>query len=153
MTKGAGIREDYLDRSMSPGQDFYRFSCGGWLDANPMPDDYPSYGTYDELAEVNRKQLKELIDGITARDNAPGSDAARIADLYNLVMDTDRRDKDGIEPMKPYLERIRAIGSREELLDAMLELDPYGVTGYFDVGIGPTLRTAKPISWDLARVD
>ena len=42
---------------MSPGQDFYRFSCGGWLDANPLPDDYPSYGTYDELAELNRKQL------------------------------------------------------------------------------------------------
>ena len=143
MIKGAGIREEYLDRSMSPGRDFYRFSCGGWLDANPIPDDFPSYGTYDELAELNRKQLKELIDGITARDNTPGSDAARISDLYNLVMDSDRRDRDGMEPMRPYMERIRAISSREELLDAMLELDPYGVTGYFDVGIGPDLKDSK----------
>ena len=143
MGTSAGIKEENLDRSVSPGRDFYRFSCGGWLDANPMPDDYSSYGTYDELAELNRRQLKELIDGITARDNAPGSDAARIAGLYNLVMDTARRDKDGIEPMKPYLDRIRSISSREELLNTMLELDPYGVTGYFDVSIGPDLKDSK----------
>ena len=139
----AGIREDYLDRSISPGQDFYRFSCGGWLDANPLPDDYPSYGTYEELAEHNRQQLKNLIDGIIARENTPGSDAARIADLYNLVMDVDRRNADGLTPIRPYMERIKAISSRQELLDAMIELDPYGVTGYFDVGIGPDLKDSK----------
>ena len=139
----AGIREDYLDRSVSPGQDFYRFSCGGWLDANPLPDDYPSYGTYEELAEHNRQHLKDLIDGIIARENTPGSDAARIADLYNLVMDVDRRNADGLAPIRPYMERIKAISSRQELLDAMIELDPYGVTGYFDVGIGPDLKDSK----------
>ena len=139
----AGIREDYLDRSISPGQDFYRFSCGGWLDANPLPDDYPSYGTYEELAEHNRQQLKDLIDGIIARENTPGSDAARIADLYNLVMDEDRRNADGLTPIRPYMDRIKAISSRQELLDAMIELDPYGVTGYFDVGIGPDLKDSK----------
>ena len=143
MVKGAGIREEYLDRSVSPGHDFYRFSCGGWLDANPIPDDFSSYGTYDELAELNRRQLKKLIDGITAQDNAPGSDAARIAALYGLVMDTDRRDREGLEPMRPYMERINAIRDRDELLDAMIELDPYGVTGYFDVGIGPDLKDSK----------
>ena len=139
----AGIREDYLDRSVSPGQDFYRFSCGGWLDANPLPDDYPSYGTYDELAEQNRRRLKDLIDGIIAQDNNPGSDAARIASLYNLVMDVDRRNTDGLAPIRPYMARVAAIKSREELIDAMIELDSYGVTGYFDVGIGPDLKDSK----------
>lgn len=143
MLKGAGIKEENLDRSVSPGQDFYRFSCGGWLDANPMPDDFSSYGTYDELAELNRQQLKDLIDGITAQDNAPGSDAARIAALYNLVMDTERRDREGLAPIKSYMERINAVSDREELLNLMLELDPYGVTGYFDVGIGPDLKDSK----------
>ena len=143
MVKGAGIKEEYLDRSVSPGHDFYRFSCGGWLDANPIPDDFSSYGTYDELAELNRRQLKELIDGITAQDNVPGSDAARISGLYSLVMDTARRDREGMEPMRPYMERISAIRDRDELLDAMVELDPYGVTGYFDVGIGPDLKDSK----------
>ncbi len=139
----AGIKEQNLDRTVWPGQDFYRFSCGGWLDANPLPDDFSSYGTYDELAELNRRQLKDLIDGITAQDNAPGSDAARIADLYGLVMDTERRERDQLGPLKPYREQIRAIKSREELLDMMIELDAYGVTGYFDVGIGPDLKDSR----------
>ena len=139
----AGIKEENLDRTVWPGQDFYRFSCGGWLDANPLPDDFSSYGTYDELAELNRRQLKDLIDGITAQDNAPGSDAARIADLYGLVMDTERRDRDQFGPLKPYREQIRAISSREELLEMMIELDPYGVTGYFDVSIGPDLKDSR----------
>ncbi len=139
----AGIKEQNLDRTVWPGQDFYRFSCGGWLDANPLPDDFSSYGTYDELAELNRRQIKDLIDGITAQDNAPGSDAARIADLYGLVMDTERRDRDQFGPLKPYREQIRAISSREELLEMMIELDPYGVTGYFDVGIGPDLKDSR----------
>ena len=141
--KNAGIKEQNLDRTVWPGQDFYRFSCGGWLDANPLPDDYSSYGTYDELAELNRRQLKALIDGITAQENTPGSDAARIADLYGLVMDTDRRDNEGFNPLKPYRERIAAIQSCKELLDMMIELDSYGVTGYFDVGIGPDLKDSK----------
>ena len=139
----AGIKEQNLDRTVWPGQDFYRFSCGGWLDANPLPDDFSSYGTYDELAELNRRQLKDLIDGITAQDNAPGSDAARIADLYGLVMDTERRERDQFDPLMPYREQIRAINSREELLDMMIELDAYGVTGYFDVGIGPDLKDSR----------
>ena len=139
----AGIKEQNLDRTVWPGQDFYRFSCGGWLDANPLPDDFSSYGTYDELAELNRRQLKDLIDGITARDNTPGSDAARIAYLYGLVMDTDRRDREQFGPLAPYRERISAIKSRDELLDMMIELDAYGVTGYFDVGIGPDLKDSR----------
>lgn len=97
---GIGIKEDNLDRNVSPGEDFYRFACGGWLEANPLPDDFSCYGTFDELAEQNRCRLKEIIDDIITQDNAPGSDAARIADLYAMVMDTERRDAEGMMPLK-----------------------------------------------------
>jgi putative endopeptidase len=140
---GIGIKEDNLDRNVSPGEDFYRFACGGWLEANPLPDDFSCYGTFDELAEQNRCRLKEIIDDIITQDNAPGSDAARIADLYAMVMDTERRDAEGMMPLKSYMERIAAIDDGEKLLDAMVELDPYGVTGYFDVSIGPDLKESK----------
>lgn len=60
-----------------------------------------------------------------------------------MVMDTERRDAEGMIPLKPYMERIAAIDDREKLLDAMVELDPYGVTGYFDVSIGPDLKESK----------
>ena len=143
MDSEAGIREENLDRSVSPGTDFWQFSCGGWLQTNPLTPEYSSYGTYDELAEKNRAQLKELIDGIIAGVHAPGSDAARISDLYGLVMDTTRRDREKTAPLQPARERIRAISDLRELLTAMIELDPYGVTGYFDVGIGPDMMNSR----------
>lgn len=140
---GIGIREENLDRSVKPGEDFWQFSCGGWLKANPLTAQYSSYGTYDELAEKNRLQIKELIDGITAGEHAPGSDAARICDLYGLVMDTDRRDREGVSPLDGARAMIAGISSREQLLDAMIDLDPHGVTGYFDVGIGPDMKNSR----------
>ena len=143
MIKDAGIREENLDRSVKPGQDFYEFSCGGWLKSNPLPAEYPSYGTYDELAELNRKRIKSIIDDAVSGQNTPCTDQARIADLYCLVMDTDRRDREGLLPIEPYRKRIAAIKDRQELVDAMVELDAYGVTGYFDVGIGPDMKDSK----------
>ena len=143
MIKDAGIREENLDRSVKPGQDFYEFSCGGWLKSNPLPAEYPSYGTYDELAELNRKRIKSIIDDAVSGQYTPSTDQARIADLYCLVMDTDRRDREGLLPIEPYRKRIAAIKDRQELVDAMVELDAYGVTGYFDVGIGPDMKDSK----------
>ena len=128
---------------MSPGQDFYRFCCGGWLDANPLPDDYSSYGTYDELAELNRTRIKSIIDDALNSHSRPGTDEARIAGLFNLVMDTGRRDRERTAPMQSYRDRIAAIKDRQELVDVMVELDAYGVTGYFDVGIGPDMKDSK----------
>ena len=143
MNAAPGIKESNLDRTVKPGSDFYRYSCGGWLDANPLTPEYSSYGTYDELAEKNRCQIKELIDGIIAGEHAPGSDAARICDLYGLVMDTQRRDLEGVMPLAGARERIASIASLQELLDAMIDLDPHGVTGYFDVGIGPDMKNSR----------
>lgn len=139
----AGIKEENLDRNIPPGDDFYRFSCGGWLKAHPLPADYPSYGAYDELAELNRERIKSIIDEAVGGNHQPGTDKARMADLYSLVMDTECRDRDGVSPLQPYRERIAAITNRQELVDAMVELDSYGVTGYFDVGIGPDLKDSK----------
>lgn len=143
MSCTAGIREENLDRSVSAGTDFWQFSCGGWLKANPLTAQYSSYGTYDELAEKNRSRIKDIIDGIIAGEHAPGSDAARISGLYSLVMDTERRDREGISPLDEARHRIAAIGSRQELLDAMIDLDPHGVTGYLDIGIGPDMRNSR----------
>lgn len=131
--------EKNMDRTVKPGSDFYRFSCGGWLDANPLPAEYSSYGTYDELVEQNRQRLKGIIDSVASGQHKPGSDEARIAGLYNLVMDVERRNREGAAPMKWARERIAAISRAEDLMPAMVELDPYGVTGYFDVGIGPDM--------------
>ena len=59
-TQTGGIDVANLDRSVTPNQDFYQFACGGWMQAHPLTDEYGRFGSFDLLAENNRKQMQGL---------------------------------------------------------------------------------------------
>jgi len=142
--QGIGIKMENLDTSAKPGDDFFQFADGGWNAAHPLTDEYARFGSFDQLAEDNREQLKGLIDGIVAADNVPGSNAQKIADLYKLVLDTARRDREGLAPLKPWIEKIEAVKDRREIFPLMVELDLNGLAGnYFGVGIGADMMDSK----------
>src|SRR5438132_3516106 len=50
-----------LDRSADPCVDFYRFSCGGWQQANPIPPDHAQWDVYGKLQEDNFRFLWGLL--------------------------------------------------------------------------------------------
>ena len=139
-----GIKLENLDQTAVPGDDFFQFACGGWMKNNPLTDEYSRFGSFDMLAENNREQLKGLIDEIVSTQHEKGSNAQKIADLYNLVMDTVRRNNDGIEPIRPYIDRIEAISSQEQVFPTMVALEYDGMaSGYFGVGIGADMMDSK----------
>lgn len=74
MAQGTGIHPENLDRNVAPGTDFYHFACGGWVKNNPLKPEYASYGTFNELAEKNREQIKSIITELSAEKNQPGRD-------------------------------------------------------------------------------
>lgn len=84
----SGIKLENLDTTAVRGADFYQYACGGWMAAHPLTDEYSRFGSFDYLAETNREQLNGLIGEIAAGDHAQGTVAQKIADLYNLAMDT-----------------------------------------------------------------
>ncbi len=142
--QGIGIKMENLDTSAVPGDDFFQFADGGWNAAHPLTDEYARFGSFDQLAEDNREQLKGLIDEIVAAENEPGSNAQKIADLYKLVLDTARREKEGLAPIKPWLDKIEAVKDRKEIFPLMVELDINGLVGnYFGVGIGADMMDSK----------
>ena len=59
-----GVDRANLDEKVKPGEDFYQYACGGWMAANPLTDEYSRYGTFDQLGELNRKQLYDLVMGL-----------------------------------------------------------------------------------------
>jgi len=139
-----GIKMENLDQAAVAGNDFYQYACGGWMKNNPLTDEYSRFGSFDKLAEDNREQLKSLIDEIVSTTHEKGSNAQKIADLYNLVMDTVRRENEGIAPIKPYLARIESIDDRSEIFKTAMDLEFDGlVTGYFGVGIGADMMDSK----------
>lgn len=116
-----GIDLANLDTTAVPQNDFYQFACGGWMANNPLTPEYARFGSFDKLGLTNLEQVNGLIQEIAesqeSRDKSRemGSIEQKIGDLYNLAMDTARRDREGIAPVQKTLDEIAAISSREEL--------------------------------------
>lgn len=116
-----GISLANLDTTAIPQNDFYQFACGGWMANNPLTPEYSRFGSFDKLGLQNLEQVNGLIQEIAEKVKNEkskverGSVEQKIGDMYNLAMDTERRDKEGIEPVRKTLDEIEAIASREEL--------------------------------------
>ena len=59
--KVPALNLSWLDTTVAPGQDFYRYATGGWQDANPLKPEYARYGSFDKLRENNEKRLNNLF--------------------------------------------------------------------------------------------
>ena len=139
----SGLRLENFDKSVRPGDDFYEFACGGWMKNNPLSDEYSRYGSFDKIAEDNRKQLNDLILEISGKSNEKGSVAYKIATLYNQVMDSTTLNKDGVKPLMADLKQIRAIKKNTEIFPMMVKLSHKGVGGYFYTGIEADMKDSK----------
>ena len=144
--KGAlttGIDLNNLDTTAAPGTDFYQFACGGWMKANPLTAEYSRFGSFDQLAENNNTQLRELIEGVAAKKNAPGSIADKIAQMYNSVMDSVSLNKQGIEPIRKDLQRIDQVADKDELFRLASSFNVSGIGGFFGCFIDADIKDSK----------
>ncbi len=117
----SGINPEYLDTTVSPADDFYRYACGGWMAANPLTDEYARFGTFDKLREDNREQIKGIIEEVSTKENAKGSIEQKIGDLYNLGMDSTAIEALGADPLAEDLNRVNGIKNLNELTVVLAE--------------------------------
>ena len=131
-----------LDQTQDPGTDFFEFATGGWRKANPLTDEYARYGQFDALREKNREQLQELVLEQAAKESLPGSNAQKVGDLYNLVMDSTRRNTLGTEPVKPLMNEIAAITNKSEIIPLVAKNYRLGIGGFFGTGVSTDIMNS-----------
>jgi len=125
----SGLHLDNLDTTVAPGADFYRYACGGWMENNPLGDQYARFGSFDQLAETNTERINGLIEDIASRKGVKG-DEAKVGMLYNIAMDSVKLNADGMAPIASYLQRIDAVADNtglQQLVAVMMReaFDPY----------------------------
>lgn len=135
-----GIDAANLDTTVSAKADFYDYACGGWMKANPLKPEYSRFGTFDQLAENTREQVRGLVDSLAAATAEPGTNAQKVADLYRMGMDSVRLNNEGAAPLAADLELI-ASTPREKVIDLMATMPGLGV--FFGTGVQADLANSN----------
>ncbi len=136
-----GLSRADMDLTVNPGDDFYQYAGGGWMKANPLKPEYSSFGVFNELAEKNRDQLKELFDNLAKEKHAKGSNGQKVTDLYALAMDSVRRNAEGTKPIQQDLADLASF-NRATLTEFIAYQHMYLGNPFFGIGVESDLANS-----------
>ena len=115
-----GIATDNMNTSVNPGDNFYEYVNGGWLEKIEIPSDRSRYGSFSILRDKSEKRVRGIIEAAAKSEN-PSADEKRIGDFYNAYLNTDRIEQMGLKPIQKDLDRIRAAKTHEDILKLMTD--------------------------------
>ncbi|MEL7334782.1 MAG: M13 family metallopeptidase N-terminal domain-containing protein, partial [Planctomycetota bacterium] len=131
-TLESGIDQSIISSKVRPGNDFYQYANEVWLKETKIPSDKSNYGIFTVLDDLTKEQVRSLIEAAATDENAAeGSAAQKVGDMYNSVMDTERRNAAGIKPIGPLLQRIASLRDRDQLGETLGYLSQHGVGQFF----------------------
>lgn len=123
----SGLVMSNLDTAVKPADDFYRFATGGWQKNNPLPAAYSRFGSFDQLQENNNKRINSILGDLQKKHYKNGTIEQKLSDFYRLALDVDRRNREGIAPVKPVLDEIEGAHTVAALRQLQLK---YANQGY-----------------------
>ena len=118
------------NHSIRPGDDFFAYANGAWYDTFTIPADHSGFGPFDQLDELSKQRVREIIEQAAATHGASGTPEQQIGDFYAAFMDEAAIEANGLAPVQADLRRIAAANTRDEL--ARLFGEP-GFASLFDV--------------------
>ncbi len=104
-----------LDPTIRPQDDLFRYVNGHWLTTTEIPADKAAAGAFIELRDASERAIRDIVTGLSGSE--PGTEASLVEHMYGSFMDTERIDAAGLEPLRPLLDEIDAIGTVTDLLD------------------------------------
>lgn len=108
-----------ISKEIPAGTDFYHHVNKKWMEANPLTDEYSRYGMFNILNDSSNNRVRRIVTGLAATNPKPGTNAYKIAALYEAAMDSTRRNKLGAQPIQAGLKKIEN-AKPQEMTDLFL---------------------------------
>lgn len=151
--KPKGIDISKMDTSVNPNQDFFHYVNGTWLKTTKIPDDRTSWGSFNELRKNTDDDMLAMLDDAIkiedanalkdAKKNVTPTDKQKAIYLFKSFKDFKTRNKNGINPIKPYLAKIDAIKNIDDVQNYLIEMQALGGGGLYGIYIGPHAKNSK----------
>lgn len=134
-----------LDKTCKPCDNFYEFAMGGWMKANPIPAEYPSWGTFTQLRDNNLTAMHTILEAAATAKPKPGSNEQKIGDFYASCMDTTAIEAAGLKPLASDFAAIDAINDRKALDAEIAHLQREGAGVLFRFGSGQDIKDSTRV--------
>ncbi|MDQ6757241.1 MAG: M13 family metallopeptidase, partial [Bacteroidota bacterium] len=131
-----------LDQSVKPGDNFFMYANGGWIKRNPIPAAYSSWGIGNVVGDDLRERLRKINEDAEKVKAAKGTSTQKIGDFYYSGLDSVAIEKIGINAIKPQLERIDKIKTKQDVLDAAAYFTTIGVRNFIGIGVGQDAKNS-----------
>ncbi len=129
------IHMNWLNTSISPGQDFYSYANGGWQKNNPIPSDYAAWGSFNIISEKVLNIIHQMLINASKDTKAKmGSIEQKIGDFYYSGMDETSINQLGVKPLQPEFDRINNLSDLTDLQNEIAHLHRIGVGVFFNFG-------------------
>jgi putative endopeptidase len=139
-----GFDVNAIDKTVNPCEDFYQFACGGWIANSPIPPDQASWGRFNELAERNRRTLKDVLETASAKTTR-SSVEQKIGDYYTACMDEKGIESRGIAPLKAQFSRIDALKAKDGIPELTATLHQAGADVFFSFSADEDFKDSNRI--------
>jgi len=149
--KPADILRANIDDSVKPGVDFFDYANGRWLKNHPIPATESAWGIGNLVVQEIRERLRNISEKSAAASAKPGTDDQKVGDFWSTAMDEGKADELGLSPLKPELDRIDAIASLGDALDAGFELQRLGIDSFFGFYVGQDEKNSDVMAVHLSQ--
>ena len=140
--KEEGLNISYMDKSVRPQDDFYNYVNGGWMKTAVIPSDKPSWGSFNALREDVDVASLDILKKIISEKFSSNSEGEKIQALYGTFIDWNKRNAEGINPIKSQLAKIDAIKNVKDLQKYLIEATPSGDNPFYGWRVGADMKNS-----------
>jgi putative endopeptidase len=138
-----------IDTTTSPSTDFFQFANGGWIKNNPIPGEQSSWGIGNLVIEENNKRLREICEKAASSNAKQGSNDQKIGDFWTTAMDSAKIEKEGLAPLKMYLDKINGVTDVNSLVTTVAECKKVGSSTLFSDYVGQDAKNSEVMAYQL----
>ena len=139
----SGIDLQWIDSSIRPQDDFFKFTSGKWLNTVEIPADKARFGSFDQLRDLSEQRSHDIITSLVENKKlVAGSNEKKIADLYSSFLNEAQADKLDIQPLRHTFVQIERVTKKEQLPTLIAQLSKLGLSLPIQSGINQDARDA-----------